>query len=108
MPPLLVVATLHDELIGGVLTLAGLVAQSGLAPRSNRAAAADGGTALAAAVGMVVGVHDRATNGGTPTHVTLTASLTNVDVLVLDVTNLADGGVAVGTNDADLAGGPWI
>ena len=50
MPPLLLVATLHNELVGGVLALAGLVTQSGLAPGSHRAGTADGRAALAAAV----------------------------------------------------------
>ena len=56
-------------------------------------------------MGVVIGVHDGTADSGTPTHVTLTASLTDVDVLVLDVADLANGGIAVGTHDADLAGG---
>jgi len=83
----------------------GLVTQSGLTPGGNRTSAADGSAALTTAVGVVVGVHDRTANGGTPAHVALTASLTDVDVLVLDVTNLADGSHAVDTNDTNLAGG---
>ena len=52
LPPLLLVATLHDELIGGVLLGASLVTQSGLAPRSDRTGTTDGGTALTTAVGI--------------------------------------------------------
>ncbi|CAN4042321.1 Glutathione import ATP-binding protein GsiA, partial [Dysosmobacter welbionis] len=90
--------------MGGVLALAGLVTHGGLAPGGHRAGTADGCAALAAAVGVVIGVHDGAAHGGTPAHVTLAAGLADVDVLVLDVANLTDGGVAVGAHDADLAG----
>ena len=54
LPPLLRVAVLHDELLGAVLALAGLVAHGGLAPRSHRAGTANRALALAAAVGVVV------------------------------------------------------
>ena len=55
-------------------------------------------------MGVIAGVHDGTANGGTPTHVTLTTGLTDLDVLVIDVTNLADAGLAVGADDANLAG----
>ena len=102
---LLAVSALDDELIGGVLRLTSLVTQCGLAPGSNRAAAADGSAALTTTVGVVIGVHNRTTDGGTDTHVTGTASLTDVDVLVVQVANLTDAGGAVGADIANFAGG---
>ena len=59
-----------------------------------------GALALAAAVGVVVGVHDGAADGGTPAHVALAAGLADVDVLVVDVADLADGGLAVQADDS--------
>ena len=102
---LLAVAMADDELLGTGLGLTSLVTQSRLAPRSDRTGTTDGGAALAAAVGMVVGVHDGATDGGTPTHVALTASLTDVDVGVVDVADLADAGLAVQLHQTILAAG---
>ena len=102
---LLAVSALDDELIGTVLLRAGLVAQSRLAPGSHRTGTADRCTAFAAAVGMVVGVHDGAADGGTDAHVTLAAGLTDVDVLVVQVAHLTDAGGAVGPDVANLAGG---
>ena len=96
---------IRDRLIGGVLLLAGLEAHSGLAPRRHRAGTTDRALALAAAVGVVAGVHDGTADGGPPTHVTLAASLTDLNVLVLDVADLADGGHALGTDVTHLAGG---
>ena len=54
-PSLLSVAALDYELIGAVLSLAGLVSKCGLAPGSYRAGTADGGLAFAAAVGWAQG-----------------------------------------------------
>ena len=99
---LLLVTPLDDELVGGVLALAGLVTQSGLAPRSHRAGTADRCAALAAAMGVVIGVHDRTADGGTPTHVTLTAGLADDDVGVIGVADLTDGGAA-GNEDAAVS-----
>ena len=48
---LFVVTTLYDKLVGRFLRSSGLVTESGLAPRGNRAGSADGGLAFAAAVG---------------------------------------------------------
>ena len=95
----------YDELLGTVLLLTGLVTQSRLTPRSDRAGTADGGAAFAAAVGMVVGVHDGAADGGTDAHVTLAAGLTDVDVAVVFVADLADDGAAFHLDQAIFAGG---
>ena len=59
-----------------------------------------GALALAAAVGMVIRVHDGTANGGTPAHVALTTGLTDVDVGVVDVADLADAGLAVQLDQA--------
>ena len=75
--------------------------QSRLAPRSDRAGTAHGGLAFTTAMGVVAGVHDGTADGGTPTHVTLTASLTDVDVIVLDVVDHGtDGDVGDGQSVA--------
>ena len=63
------------------------------------------GTAFATTVRVIAGVHDRTTAAGTNAHVALAASLAQVDVLVVEVRNNADGGDAVQTNVAHLAGG---
>ena len=49
-----------------------------------------GALALAAAVGVVIRVHDGTADGGTPAHVALATGLTDVDVGVVDVADLAD------------------
>ena len=54
---------------------------------------------------MVVGVHDRTTAAGTDAHVALAAGLAQVDVLVVDVGDLADDCGAVQGHVAHLAGG---
>ena len=51
------------------------------------------------------GVHDRAADRGTPAHVALASGLAQLDVLVINVAHLADGGLAVEADDAHLAGG---
>ena len=62
-------------------------------------------TALATAVGVVAGVHDGTTAAGTDAHVALTASLAEVDVLVVDVGDLTDDCGAVDGHVAHLARG---
>ena len=84
---------------------AGLVAKSRFAPRSNRAGTANRRFAFTAAVRVVVRVHNRTANGRAPTHVALTARFTDLHVLMVNVADLADGGHAVDTDVAQLAGG---
>ena len=60
------------------MMLASLETQSRLAPGSHRTGVANRCAALATAVGVVAGVHDGTTNGGTPAHVTLAAGLTDL------------------------------
>ena len=102
---LFAVTMADDELLGAGLGLTSLVTQSRLAPRSDRTGTTDGGAALAAAVGMVIRVHDGTANGGTPAHVALTTGLTDVDVGVVDVADLADAGLAVQLDQAVLTAG---
>src|SRR5699024_6977297 len=67
--------------------------------------ATTGRAALAAAVGVVVGVHDDAADMRTlalPAHA---AGLAPADVGLLGVADLADGGAAAGVDVADLPGG---
>src|SRR6185369_6704327 len=75
----------------------------GLTPRADRVTAA-GGLALAAAVRVVDRVHHDTADGGAlalPPH---TAGLTPVDVRLLGVADLADGGAAAHVDAADLTG----
>ena len=82
----------------------GLVAQSGLAPRGNRTWTANRGFTLTTTVWVIVWVHYRTANGRSPAHVTLSASLTDLYVLVVDVAYLTDGSHAVYRNVSQLAG----
>ena len=87
------------------MMLASLETQSRLAPGSHRTGVANRCTALATAVGVVAGVHDGTTAAGTDAHVALTASLAEVDVLVVDVRDLADNCGAVDRHIAHLTRG---
>ena len=72
-----------------------LVAHGGFAPRGDRAGTAHRALALAAAVGVVAGVHDGTADGGPPAHVALAAGFADVHILVIDIAHLTDGGDAV-------------
>ena len=65
--------------------LAGLQAQSGLAPRSHRSRQTNGALALAAAMRVIVRVHDDAADGRTHAHMTDAASLAQADDLMVGV-----------------------
>lgn len=88
-------ARLTNQLVRALVMFAGLEAHGGLAPGSHGVGMTPRRAALAAAVRMVTGVHDRTADGGTPAHMTLTASFADVHVLVVQVADLADGGDAV-------------
>src|SRR5690348_1733679 len=79
-----------------------LVAARGLAPGRHGVAAA-GGLALATAVRMVDGVHGDAADGRADAQPALAAGLAQLDVLVLEVADLADRGHAVQVDAADFA-----
>src|SRR6195952_5077922 len=90
-----------DELVAR-LVLAG--AALGLAPRADRVTAT-GGLALAAAVRVVDRVHDDTTDGralALPPH---TTGLAPVDVALLGVADLADGGAAAHVDTTDFTTG---
>src|ERR1044072_9557855 len=93
----------HDHR-GGALVAAGLVALGGLAPGRHRVTAA-GGFALAAAHRVVDRVHHHAAVVGTEAAVADAPGLAPGNVLVLEVADLADGGVAVDVHLAHLASG---
>src|SRR6185436_20650005 len=87
----------------GVAGLAATRTALGLAPGRDRVATT-GGLALAATVGVVDGVHHDTTDGGAlalPAHA---AGLAPVDVGLLGVADLADGGAAAHVDVADFAG----
>ena len=67
------------------MMLASLETQSGLAPGSHRTGVTNRCAALATAVGVVAGVHNGTTAAGTDAHVALTAGLTDLHILVVDV-----------------------
>mgnify|MGYP000081025704 CR=1 FL=1 len=84
------------------MMLASLETQSGLAPGSHRTGVANRCAALATAVGVVAGVHNGTADGRTPTHVALAAGLTELDVLVLKVADLADAGGSTSTMNGSI------
>ena len=88
--------------------LAGLQAQSGLAPRSHRSRHTNRALALAAAMRMVAGVHDHTADGGTDAHVTHTAGLAQANVLLVGVAHGADGGLSVQGQLAHFARGALL
>ena len=65
----------------------------------------DGSLTFTTAVRVIAGVHDGAADGRTPTHVTLAAGLTDLNVLVVEIADLTDAGSAVHANIANLSGG---
>ena len=86
------------------MLVSGLVTQRGLAPGGYRAGTADRALALAAAMRVVAGVHDRAADGRAPALVAVAAGLAVGNVLMVDVADLADGGHAGDGHTAQLAG----
>ena len=101
----LLARALHNHLVGVLLVLAGLQAQSNLTPGGNRSRHTNGALALAAAVRVVAGVHDNTADRRADAHVTGAAGLTDADVLVIGVADGADGGHGVHGNLANFAGG---
>ena len=55
----------------------------------------DGRTTLTTTVGVIAGVHDGTADGGTEALMAGLTGLTNLDGVVLEVTDLTDGGLAV-------------
>ncbi len=94
-----------DQASGILLDAAGLDALSSLAPRGTRSIAANGAFALAAAVGVVTGVHRGTTDGRANVHPTFFAGFSEVDEVVIFVADDADGSTAVGKDLPDFARG---
>src|SRR6185312_15277182 len=91
-----------DELVALLIAFTG--AALGLTPRADRVTAA-GGLTLAAAVRVVDRVHHDTADGGAlalPPHA---AGLAPVDVRLLGIADLADGGAAAHVDAADLTAG---
>src|SRR5581483_1201997 len=95
-------AAANDELVRRLLRLARAVAKRGLAPRGLRVAAR-AGLALATAVGVVARVHRRPANRRPDAEPAAAPRLAGQLVLVLDVTDLPDRGLAVHVHAAQLA-----
>ena len=89
-PALFRVAAFDNELVRTVVFCSGLVAQRRFAPRGNRPRTSDRALALTTTVRMVAGVHDRAAYSRPPAHVAAAARFTVVDVLRIDIADLAD------------------
>ncbi len=102
---LLAVSASYDELIGRLVGLSGLITERRLTPRGNRAGTTNGGFTLTTTVRVVIRVHNRTADGRADTHVSLTTRLTDLDVLMVDVADLADGGHAGLGYVSQLAGG---
>src|ERR1700730_609753 len=95
-------AAADDQLVGGLLRLARAVAEGGLAPRGLRVATGPG-LSLATPVGMVAGVHRRATHCGPHAEPPAASGLAARLVLVFDITDLADRGLASHVNAPQFA-----
>src|SRR5215467_7898491 len=98
----LFLAAADDELARRLVLLARAVAERRLAPRGLRIAARPR-LALANDVGMVAGVPRRATDLGALAQPAAAARLAAGLVFVLDVTDLADRGLAADVDTAELA-----
>ena len=92
-------------MVAGFVPLAGLETEGGFAPGGHRAGTADRCTTLTTTVGVIAGVHHTASNLRTATEPAATTGLTQAGVAHLGVTDLAEGGVALAANQANLGGG---
>ncbi len=91
------------QLVGSLLALAGLVTQSGLAPRCAGTGTSDRASSFTAAVRVVIRVHDGTSDGGTYAHVALSSCLTEIDQVVVDITHDTDCSSAAQGNHSHLA-----
>src|SRR5215472_4294799 len=95
-------AAANDQLVGRLLRLTRAVAERRRAPRGLRVAGG-AGLALTTAVGMVARVHRRTPDRRPDAEPAAASRLAARLVLVLDVTDLADGGLSVDMDAAQLA-----
>ena len=86
------------------MRLSGLKTQSRLAPGSNRTRTSHRGLALTAAVGVIIGVHDRTSYSRSEALVPGATCLAQVNVLVIDVADLTHSSHAVNSNTPHLTG----
>src|SRR5579883_529655 len=93
-----------DDVLVGLLVAARARAHGRLAPLGLRLAA-DRRASLATAVRVVVRVHDRATDAGTPAHVARTSGLADVLVLMIRIADHTDGGAGRDGHQTHLARG---
>ena len=98
-------ATTDDETARGLLLAAGAMALGRHAPGGDRVTTSGLVLALAAAVRMVDRVHNRTADRGANAHPALAAGLADLDVGVLGVAHLADGGAAGDEHAAHLGRG---
>ena len=94
----------NNQTIRRLLLAARLLAHRNLAPLRHRALASDRRTALAAAVRMVVRVHNGTAHLRTASEPAAAARLADGDVLMLEVPDLADRCTTVDVHTADLTG----
>ena len=92
-----------DQLVRVLLTLSGLKTKSWLTPRSGRPGTSNRCLTFTTTMRMVVGVHDGTANGRSPTHMSLTSSLTDLNKAVVSVTNGTDGCTANDRNHTHFA-----
>jgi hypothetical protein len=83
-----------DNVLIRLLVAAGLGAQGGFTPRALRARHTNGLAAFTTTMGMVAGGHRRAAHRRADAQVALAPGFAQLDVAVIQVAHLADGGVA--------------
>src|SRR5271155_4474901 len=103
----LVLAAFHDEFVRRLVLRTGLESLRRLAPGRDGvlASATTLALALAATHGVIDRVHDHAAHMRTAAEPAGATGFAERNVFVLDVADLADGGVALGENLADFTGG---
>ena len=85
--------------------LAGLQAESRLAPRGDRRGQTNRALAFAAAVRVITRVHNNTADARADAHVTAATGLTDANVAVVSIAHGADGCLRVHGDHADFAGG---
>src|SRR5262245_45218912 len=91
---------LHDKLVG-TLVITRFVTQRRLTPGSHRVIALD--PTFATSVRMVDRIHHHTANRRPHTHMTDTSGLTQSDVLVVEIADLADRCHAIHVDEPDFA-----
>ncbi len=106
MPPsLLAVSAFNDHLVGTSLLSACLITESGLTPGSYRTRTSDRRLTFTTTVRVIARVHYGTADCRTNAEVTGLTCLTDLNGVVLDVADLTDCSLAVGTDISHFAGG---